>query len=201
MTNPQQIAPPAYQRPQPQGEPVTEEQFVGFPGIESVPVEPPIPPPPRSYQWNRVHKEEFDVELPSGSFVRLRKLSKSDIFNLNIVEALDSFTGGLIEPQTEEEQASNDKIAAEAIMDPEKRGKLFNTVDRVVLAAVVSPRVVATGDTTEEQINVVDIEIDDKFKIFREAFGEQMDALKSLREEQAPVLGSVSEGEDVQPKP
>ena len=57
------------------------------------------------------------------------------------------------------------------------------TPDRVVVAAVIQPPVVLVGPTTDSQVNVDDVELEDKLAIFSAAIGEQLDALKSVRDE------------------
>lgn len=154
------------------------------------PVVPEPPPPPsevpaaaqpRSYGIKKA--DEADLELPSGSFVRYRKLTKSHIIKLNLVELMDGFTPELLADIRSEDNAVADEAARKALVDPERNGKIFGPVDRIVAAAVIKPAVVLVGPTTDTQVNIDDVELEDKVAIFSAALGEQLEALKSVLNE------------------
>lgn len=147
------------------------------------------------YGW--VKPKEYDVRLPSGSIVRLRVLNRARMVELNIMEMLDSFTPELLKSlgdgsinEEETEQALN-----EAMLDEKRREALLNPVNRVVLASVVCPTVVAEGPTNEQQINVHDVELEDRLAIFGVAFADQVEELKSVRGQQKSGMGDVPESE------
>lgn len=164
-------------------------------------VEPPSAPNPpsgpapaaassvRAYGFKRA--VEFDLDLPSGDLVRVRKLNMNHIFALGITDLRDAFVGDLLsdgDGQTSGEEESAQKGFAEALLDPERRAKLMGPIDRVVVAAVVCPTVVFDGESNGEQTNVNDVDFVDKVMIFNEAagdvlaaFGGQQEALKSLQ--------------------
>ena len=138
---------------------------------------------------------ESDLELPSGAFVRIRKLRKMQVIDLKVIDILDGFS-----PELLKDVRGDDPVRAEAaqqealraMLDPDTSPKIFGPVNRVVAAGVVCPRVVLDGPTTDEQINVSEIEPDDKMAIFdavmpdelrSAALGEQLSALKSVRNE------------------
>lgn len=163
--------------------------------VESQSTPEPPPPPseapaaaPRRRGYGFAKADEFDLELPSGSLVRYRKLTKSHLLQLNLVEVMDGFTPELLaEAQSDNEEVARD-AALKALTDPQRNGKIFGPVDRVVVAAVLIPAVVLVGTTTDTQVNVDDIELEDKLTIFEAAIGEQLTALKSLREQSATDL-------------
>lgn len=152
---------------------------------------------PRAYGFTK--PDEFDLELPSGSFVRLRKLSKNQILTLNLVEVLDGFTPELLEAARSGEQIS-DEDAAKVLADPNRNTKIFGPVDRVVAAACVKPVVVLDGPTLPDasQYNVGDVDLEDKLAIFSAAFGEQLAALKSVRTQQGAGVRDLPESESIQ---
>jgi hypothetical protein len=161
---------------------------VAEPEPEAVPEPPPTPPTevpaaasPRSYGITKL--EEADLELPSGSFVRYRKLTKSHLLKLNLVEVMDGFTPELLADMRSDDEATVNDAAMKALTDPERNGKIFGPVDRVVVASVTIPTVVLAGPTTDSQVNIDDVELEDKLAIFGAAIGEQLDALKSVRDE------------------
>jgi hypothetical protein len=152
---------------------------------ETVPEPPPAPSPApaaaprRGYGFTKAG--EHDLDLPSGDRVRYRKLSKSYLLKLNLIEVMDGFTPELLaEVNSGDEDVARD-AALKALTDPQRNGKIFGPVDRVVAAAVVIPTVVLEGPTTDEQVNVDDIDLEDKLTIFDAAIGEQLAALKSVR--------------------
>ncbi|KMV23337.1 hypothetical protein ACT16_06590 [Mycobacterium heckeshornense] len=156
-------------------------------------------PQHRSYGFAK--PDEFDLELPSGGFVRLRKLSKNQILTLNLVEVLDGFTPELLEAARSGEQIS-DEDAAKVLADPERNSKIFGPVDRVVAAACVKPAVVLDSPTLPDasQYNVADVDLEDKLAIFSAAFGEQLAALKSVRAQQSTGIRDLPASENIQPQ-
>jgi hypothetical protein len=158
------------------------------PAPESVPEPPPTPPSeaapaaaqPRSYGFTKA--DEADLELPSGSLIRYRKLTKGHLLKLNLIEVMDGFTPELLADVRSGGETSND-AALKALTDPARNSKIFGPIDRVVAAAVIIPPVVIVGPTTETQVNIDDVELEDKIAIFSAAIGEQLEALKSVRDE------------------
>ena len=150
---------------------------------------------PITYGW--VKPKEYDVKLPSGSIVRLRVLNRARLVELNIMEMLDSFTPELLSGMAAGELTAEQTEAAlnDAMLDSQRREALLNPVNRVVLASVVLPKVVAEGPTNEEQINIHDVELEDRLAIFGVAFADQVEELKSVQQEQKGGMGSVPESE------
>jgi hypothetical protein len=154
---------------------------------EAVSEPPPMPPQapaaaqPRSYGIRK--KGEDDLELPSGSFVRYRKLSPGQVLELNLVEVLDGFTPELLADAQSGDEDQARQAFMKAVSNPETNAKIFGPTDRVVAASVLIPTVVLEGPTTDTQVNVADIDLGDKLVIFSAAVGEQLGALKSVRNE------------------
>jgi len=150
---------------------------------------------PVHYGW--VKPREFDARLPSGSIVRLRVLNRARLVELNIMEMLDSFTPEILQSLSSG-QVTEDQTAQamnEALLDKDRREALLGPVNRVVLAAVVQPKVVDYGPTNEAQINVHDVELEDRLAIFGVAFADQVEELKSVVAEQKVSVGDVPESE------
>jgi hypothetical protein len=170
-TGPVDVAPAVEDAPQPQA-----------------PEPPPTPPTevpaaasPRSYGIRKTGED--DLALPSGSFVRYRKLNPGQLLELNLVEVLDGFTPQLLADVQSGDEAAVEEAFMKAVVDPERNAKIFGPTDRVVAATVIIPKVVMDGPTTDSQVNVKDIDFGDKLVIFAAAVGEQLTALKSVRDE------------------
>ncbi len=168
------------------GCPSAVEAPVDYTGPVEVAPEPPPSPSPvqaaasrRSYGFAK--SDEQDLELPSGGFIRYRQLNKGQLLELNLVEVLDGFTPELLADVQSGDQTLAEEAFLKAVLDPSKNAKIFGPTDRVVAAVVITPRVVLEGPTTDEQINVRDIDLEDKLVIFGAAVGEQLSALKSVR--------------------
>lgn len=202
------------------GTPITGPHTSGCPyePSEAVTTEPPPTPAdrglaaaqssstgPRQYGLRR-SREEFDLDLPSGSFVKLRRLDQNDVIRLNLIEVLDGFTPELManirDAGESDDAAANDEIVR-ALSDPERNKKMFGPVDRVVAACVVAPPVSLEDPSTDDgtQVNINDVDLVDKLAIFNAAFGEQLAALKSVRSESAAGARDLPAGESVQPAP
>ncbi|MFV8173799.1 hypothetical protein [Mycolicibacterium peregrinum] len=137
---------------------------------------------------------ESDLELPSGAFVRIRKLRKMQVIDLKVIDILDGFSPELLKDVRGDDPGRAEAAQQEAMramLDPDTSPKIFGPVNRVVAAGVVCPRVVLDGPTTDDQVNVSEIEPDDKMAIFdavmpdelrSAALGEQLSALKSVRD-------------------
>lgn len=159
------------------------------PGPAASAVSTPPPRAERRYGFNR--RPEFDVDLPSGAFVRVRQLTMDQIIDLDVLNMQDSFAAELFKGVDEDNQpALNVEEAERAIRNKESRENFFGPLNRVVAAAVICPRVVLEGDSSDEQIHVGEISIVDKRVIFEYAMPDEMkpaaleaqqDALKSVR--------------------
>lgn len=179
--------------------------------LEAAPEPPPAPDEvpaaapsaSRTYGLRRA-REEFDLELPSGSFVRLRRLDQNDVIRLNLIEVLDGFTPDLMANINDapEDGTGSDEIVR-ALSDPERSKKMFGPVDRVIAACVCKPAVSLDEPSTEDGtlVNVDDVDLVDKLAIFNAAFGEQLAALKSVRNEPQDGARDLPAGESVQPAP
>lgn len=167
------------------------------------PATAPVPP---KYGFTKKVVEQ-DLALPSGDVVRIRKLTMSQLFKLRITELRDVFAGDLLaddQESTLDEDAVN-KVFEETLLDPERSSKLLEPIDRVVVAAVLCPTVVAEGPTNDDQINVDEIDITDKIVIFGAAagdqlaaFGGQQDALKSLQSGPETGVRDLPAGNSIQ---
>lgn len=154
------------------------------------PEPPPTPPSevpaaasPRSYGITK--HGEADLDLPSGGFVRYRKLSPGQVLELNMVEVLDGFTPQLLADIQSGDETKAQEAFFKAVSDPERNAAIFGPTDRVAAAAVINPRVVLDGPSSPDGtvVNVKDIDLGDKLVIFAAAIGEQLAALKSVRNE------------------
>lgn len=123
--------------------------------------------------------------------MRYRKIRDGSELELDLVELLDGFT-----PEMVVSAQGDDRVEmTRAIANKENRAKIFDPIDRVVVAAVVCPRIVASGPSTDEQINVKDVDLTDRIVIFQAAFGEQLAKLKSVFGEPQEGLRDLQAGQ------
>jgi len=150
--------------------------------------------------WQKKSDEEFDLDLPSGQRCRVRKLTPNDVFKLGLLDMLDVFSPELLSGKDPGKAAARKVDEVNALRDKKKRNQLFDTVDQVVVACVVFPRVVAEETDVfnpETTALVGDIEITDKMFIFGAVFGNDVNALKSVYEGAANDLGAAFQRQDV----
>lgn len=206
---------PLAPEPQPATSDFWEEQRVAAQGV-------PVPPlgavaagaaPANPYAptgWQAKKRVEADVTLPSGQMCRVMRLEREDLFRMNLMQYLDTFTPMLMEETISKDERSK-RIRERMGQDPNAIASMFMAIDQVVMSATVRPRV--TDDKTKVDYGqpsdwanpnfiatalVEDISMDDRFAIFAHAFGRSMDDLKSLFE-QTPSLAGVADQPGVQP--
>lgn len=169
-------------------------------GIEVPPIPPTASPGPQPNfaltGWKRKEEPEQDVQVPSGQWCRVRKLGSKDLFKLGIIDMLDMFSPDLLGGVQESNAAKAQRQASEmqSLLDKDKRDRLFDTVDKVISACVIMPRVVSTPEeirNPDTDVLIEDIEIADKMFIFGVAFGNDVSALKSADAEQTADLGNA----------
>lgn len=159
--------------------------------------------------WRMKHRNEFDITLPSGQLARIARLEREDLFRMNLMGYLDTFTPMLME-ETISSDERNRRIRDRMNNDSSAVTNMFMAIDEVVMAAAVRPRVTDKQDQADygspkdwSNPNFVatayinDIEMDDRFAIFAAAFGRSMDDLKSIREQTAG-MASVADMPSVQ---
>lgn len=149
--------------------------------------------------WQAVHREEFDITLPSGQLARVMRLERDDLFRLNLMGYLDTFTPMLMEDTISVEER-NRRVREKMSTDVNSVTNMFMAIDEVVMAATVRPRVTDKKDLVDyggpqdwanpkfvATAHIHDITMDDRFTIFAAAFGKSMDDLKSVLEQKAGV--------------
>src|SRR6516164_9972015 len=181
----------------------------------ALPFDVEVPPPkrPNPYSptgWRRKERVEFDVELPSGQLCRILRLEREDLFRLNLMSYLDTFTPMLMEDSISTEER-NRRMQETMTKHPDSIANMFMAIDEVVMAATTRPRV--TNDEKKVDYGgpqdwgnpqfiatayIEDISMEDRMAIFASAFGRSMDDLKSIWNE-AGSVASVADGPSVQP--
>ena len=152
--------------------------------------------------WKKKSREtEFDLELPSGQLCRVKKLRMESIVELGLMNDLDTFTGAIAvdskaKKVTKAAETKAAKSFMESLTDKDKFAKLMGTVDKVVIATVLEPKVhadLAEGEEyNDDLVYLSDIEFEDKLHIFGTVF-EGMGALGSFRERgQSDGVGAVA---------
>jgi hypothetical protein len=176
-------------------------------------------PPPKPEQpvnpyaptgWRRKQRLEFDITLPSGQLCRVLRLEREDLFRLNLMSYLDTFTPMLMEDSISADER-NKRMRDTMTQHPDSIANMFMAIDEVVMAATLRPHVTNDekkvdygGPQDWENPNFIatayieDIGMEDRMAIFAAAFGRSMDDLKSIWAE-ADSVGGVANMPSVQP--
>jgi hypothetical protein len=173
---------------------------------EPIHVAPTIPPdvavnPYAPSGWQRKKREEFDLTVPSGQLARVMRLEREDLFRMNLMQYLDTFTPMLMEDTVSSDERGR-RIREKMSEQPDSIASMFMAIDEVVMAATVRPRVTNDeklvdygGPEDWKNPNFIatayinDVSMDDRFAIFAAAFGRSMDDLKSVLEQTPSVAG------------
>lgn len=207
------------------GEPITldtpeheriQEQFTKpeeFPKQQAPQDIPQVESPVNPYAptgWKRKYRVEFDLDTPSGQHCRVMRLEREDLFRMNLLQYLDTFTPMLMDGAVGSEAEQNRKVK-EALKDnPDALSNMFMAIDQVVMAATIKPKVTDDEEKADYGTEVDwrnprfmptayinDIALEDRMAIFGAAFGRSMDDLKSVFAE-TPGLGSMADESVVQ---
>lgn len=184
---------------------------------DAEPMDPPIPvPKPEAVNpyaptgWRKKQRLEFDITLPSGQLCKVLRLEREDLFRLNLMSYLDTFTPLLMEDSISADER-NKRMRDTMTKNPDSIANMFMAIDEVVMAATLRPHV--TNDETKVDYGgpqdwgnpqfiatayIEDIGMEDRMAIFAAAFGRSMDDLKSIWAK-ADSLGSVADEPSVQP--
>lgn len=159
--------------------------------------------------WGPRIYQETDIVVPSGQNVRIRRLERDDLVRLNIMEQLNTFAPMLLETGVTNEERES-MMQDEIKKNPGSLKKMYDTMDMIVMACAVKPRV--TDDTRKVNYGqpaqwadpnftatayIQDVSQDDRTFIFGAAFGRDIDALKSFLG-QTEGVASVANGAGLQ---
>jgi hypothetical protein len=160
--------------------------------------------------WKSKGRAEFDLELPSGQLCRIMRLEREDLFRMNLLQYLDTFTPLLLDADTSSESRRDDKIKEQLKDNPNALSNMFMAIDEVVMAACIKPRITNQREKADyggpadwqnprfvPVAYIDDIDMDDRMAIFGGAFGKSMDDLKSLWK-QTPSMGSLADVTGIQ---
>lgn len=153
----------------------------------------------------------FDYALPSGQKCLLKQLEMEEILALGIVDQLDTFTNGLItkpeapgkktKKSTAKQEMDETAAIFELLKDKERYDQLIGTVNKVVMAGVVLPKI---HDQPEDELTrkagvayIDQIGFMDKMSIFTQCFRGLGDTTR-FHGEQAAGLGDVAEVESAE---
>jgi hypothetical protein len=159
--------------------------------------------------WQTKQRIEFDAELPSGQMCRLMRLERDDLFRLNLMDYLDTFTPMLMSDDMTPEEREG-KVKETMQKDPEALMKMLQAIDQVVMSATLKPRITddpalvnyGTENDWDDPNFVAIVPLEnvstmERMFIFGAVFGRSMDELKSVWE-QAEGLGGVADNAGVQ---
>lgn len=158
-------------------------------------------------------KQVFDLEVPSGSVIKVTRPGLQGLIKAGIVDSFDQLTAivqGETIPKAEGRPTVDvQKIVKETKDDPERIGKMMEMMDKIVQHVVVEPRLhdtpVLSDEDKAEGKTIDDIRdpelayldyVDDQDKAFimTVAMGGSTD-LERFRAESEAALGSVPAGE------
>ena len=175
---------------------------------DTLPPPPDAGPPVNPYAptgWRKKQRIEFDVTLPSGQLCRVLRLEREDLFRLNLMSYLDTFTPMLMEDSISAEER-NKRMRDTMTQHPDSIANMFMAIDEVVMAATIKPRITndekkvdygGPDDWSNPQFiataYIEDIGMEDRMAIFASAFGRSMDDLKSIWAEAGGVAGVANE--------
>lgn len=146
-----------------------------------------------------------DLKLPSGQTCKIEMLDMERILELGLVDALDTFSSGLLPgvakkgSKAKTKKQSDEESMADILGllgDPEKFGKLKETMNKVAVECVVQPKVWADPESDQEPVEgrlyVSRIPFADRMEIFSGAM-DGMAELGQFREGQEAGVGDVAE--------
>lgn len=169
------------------------------------PVDPPSFAPHAPTGWKPRQRDEADITLPSGQVARVFKLEREDLFRMNMLNYLDSFTPALMADTISQEERDR-RIKDKMKSDAGAIANMFMAIDEVVMFCTVRPRVTDKKEEVDyggpkdwanpnfiATADVADIKMEDRFAIFAQAFGRSMDDLKSLFGEASGLAGMADQ--------
>jgi hypothetical protein len=158
--------------------------------------------------WKRKNRVEVDITLPSGQLCRVMRIEREDLFRMNLMGYLDTFSPMLMEDTISSEERGK-RIRETMSTKPDAIANMFMAIDEVCMASTIRPRI--TNDESKADYGgpndwhnpnfiatayINDISMEDRFAIFAEAFGRSMEDLKSLFGE-TPGVDSVADESSV----
>lgn len=174
-----------------------------FPDEPIVLPQPPVNPYAPT-GWKKKQRVEFDLELPSGQLARVMRLERDDLFRLNLMEYLDTFTPMLLDDTGTAEERT--ELVKQTMSEkPEALTNMLTAIDKVVMSATIRPQITdieaSVNYGTEKDwadpnftatVYINDIEMEERMYIFGAAFGRSIDDLKSIWPE-AQGMGSLDD--------
>lgn len=155
--------------------------------------------------WKR-KKSTFDVQLPSGQLVQVRKLGMKEIVKTGLVSQLDTFTAQLIPNGTNNPEADAGRVILEALKDEKKFEQLEATIDKIISVCVIQPKVMKVPpegyERNPEAVYIDEIDLDDKMAIFAAVFegaGDMSDFREGQNRDMAAVEAQPESESSTQP--
>ena len=142
----------------------------------------------------------YDFTLPSQAVVLLKKLQMEDIVELDLVDAMDTFTGIMATPENNKRKKAvkvdeEAEIGRRIFGNPKKFKAVMATADRCVTKAVIKPEVQLPPANVDDRVKGVvytdTIPFADKLAIFNHVF-EGIGGMESFREGPTEDVGDVA---------
>lgn len=151
--------------------------------------------------WGRkAMNETFDISCPSGQLAKVKKLKFEEILDLGILDNLDMFRAILLAQQNTSESAGAAEIKMlEGFQDRDRRNKFLGTVNKIVQAGVVEPKITMLNpeELPEGTVYIGDIDYQDKMFLFSVLYQGRVAQLNQFRAGQDDAVGRVAEGTSV----
>lgn len=141
------------------------------------------------------------VELPSGNFIRLKKVGMQTLMRVGIMpNSLMTFATKAVGKGTGQATDMSPEEMAEIAADPKKIEEISTFMDRMVIFVAQEPQVYPApegGEPRDEEVLYVDeIDDDDKSFIFQVVVGGTTD-LESFRAEHSASLDDIRRSQDL----
>lgn len=145
----------------------------------------------------------FDLTLPSGGLVLVKKIAVDEVIEMGLMDKLDSFSsvaGKGKKKQTKKEEAESE--LREKLGDPGAMGQMVDVINLICLKSIVEPRVLqvpekqedgSDGERVEGAIYIDRIPFTDRSFIFEKCFVSEMggEAFEQFREGPKQAVGAV----------
>lgn len=163
--------------------------------------------------WGPSEATTKELTLPSGQQCLVQFIEMEDVIALGVVNQLDTFTGGMLsqalDPNAKKPKKTSKKNDAkkwlEALKDKEKFDNLMFAVDKIIMKAVIAPKIHPEPVADESgivpakikgQAYIDQVKFNDKMEIFSLVFNNLGD-MSSFHGGQTSGVGDVAAVEGI----
>lgn len=153
--------------------------------------------------FKKKNKKLFDVELPSGNVVQVRRVDLPSLLADNVFpDTLMAIVQDKLGDAKAKPDIDDSALVADMMGDTDKITELFSAFDNIVVRTVVQPAVrnhvdedgktIPEEDRDDDFVYTDDIELDDKIFIFQFSVGGDAD-LESFRAKSASAVADLED--------